>query len=109
MVLWNEPTSDHPSIAGSLYSYPLEPAIIIPRNIIKVQISDDGMVWALQANTPDLHNIGQIELATFAHPDGLEHVKENLYRETEASGRATIQTPGTNGTGHWKSQYLEVL
>ena len=108
MVFWDKLPSDHPTIAGYVYSYPLEPAIAISRNTERIQISDDGMVWALQANSLDLHNIGQIELATFAHPDGLEQVKENLYRETEASGRATIHLPGRDGKGPVKSQYLEV-
>ena len=68
------------------------------------------MVWIVQnGDVRQLQLIGQLELATFTHPKGLLYVGENLYRETEASGPATISTPGLDGTGLVKSQYLEVL
>jgi flagellar basal-body rod protein FlgG len=101
----NHPNDD--SIIDYLFSYPLVPGIMVPCDTEKILIHDDGAVWVLQSEHPQLQNIGQIELATFANPDGLHHIGKNLYRETEASGRATENTPGLDGTGVLKTQYLE--
>ncbi|MGB5611903.1 MAG: flagellar hook-basal body complex protein, partial [Sedimenticolaceae bacterium] len=43
--------------------------------------------------------IGNITLAQFVNPTGLEAVGDNLYRESGASGAPQIDTPGTNGSG----------
>ena len=43
--------------------------------------------------------IGNITLAQFINPTGLEAVGENLYRESGASGTPQIDTPGQNGAG----------
>ena len=99
--------NENPSISYS-YGYPLEPSITVPIGTEKVLIHDDGAVWVLRSSKVPLECIGQIKLATFSHPEGLLQIEENLYRETEASGPATINTPGLDGTGVLKSQYLEV-
>ena len=91
------------------YSYPLEPWIVIPPNTQKVQIYDDGTFWILQdTKAQQWQAIGMIKLATFAQPEGLLQVAKNLYRETERSGMATVNTPGLDGTGVLKTQYLAV-
>jgi len=97
---------DNPTI-HYLFSYTLEPAIVVPPDTQKILIGDRGYVWSLREPGTPIEIIGLIELATFAHPEGLQQVEENLYRETEASGPATIHAPGTNGTGWLKTQYLE--
>jgi len=87
----------------------VEPPITIPQNTQKVQIDDSGMIWVVQdGDVQQLQLIGQLELATFINPEGLLRVGENLYRETEASGNATTNNPGVNGTGLLKSQHLEM-
>ncbi|PVV18849.1 MAG: flagellar basal body rod protein FlgG, partial [gamma proteobacterium symbiont of Ctena orbiculata] len=48
-------------------------------------------------NTPT--QIGQIELAYFVNPQGLEPIGDNLYRETNASGGVNTAIPGTDSTG----------
>ena len=48
-----------------------------------------------------------MQLATFVNPDGLENLGENLYRETDASGTATVQTPGNTGAGVLRQKALE--
>ena len=101
--------NENPSISYSC-GYLLEPRITVPPNTDKIQIDESGMVWIVQnGDVRQLQLIGQLELATFAHPEGLLQIEENLYCETEASGPATISTPGLDGTGLVKSQYLEVL
>jgi flagellar basal-body rod protein FlgG len=86
----------------------VHPAVCFPEGAQKVQIHDDGTVWVLDANDGD-PIYGQIELATFANPDGLEQMSETMYRETEASGRAIVNQPGIEGTGMLKTHYLEKI
>ena len=46
-----------------------------------------------------LSQVGQIELANFVNPAGLLKLGENLYAETDASGRPTTGNPGIDGRG----------
>jgi flagellar basal-body rod protein FlgG len=51
--------------------------------------------------------IGQLTLATFVNDSGLESIGENLYLETQSSGAPNESTPGLNGAGTLKQEYLE--
>ena len=51
--------------------------------------------------------IGQLNLATFINPAGLEPVGENLYRETPASGAPQTGAPGDTSIGTVLQCYLE--
>ena len=51
--------------------------------------------------------IGQIQLATFLNPAGLQSNGENLYVETDASGGANETAPGQNGAGILNQGYVE--
>jgi len=79
--------------------FPLEPAITVPANTIKVTIGSDGTVSALVAGNTAPTTIGNITLAQFVNPTGLEAIGDNLYRETAASGAAQVDIPGQNGAG----------
>lgn len=52
-------------------------------------------------------NIGNITLATFINPAGLEAKGQNLFAETAASGTPNTNAPGNNGTGKLMQGYLE--
>jgi flagellar basal-body rod protein FlgG len=43
--------------------------------------------------------IGQIQLARFVNPSGLEAKGQNLFKETPASGAPQVLQPGTTGAG----------
>ena len=51
--------------------------------------------------------IGNIQIANFVNPGGLQSTGENLFLETASSGTATPSTPGTNGTGVINQLYVE--
>jgi len=106
-VIRIERPSKDPTI-GYFYSYLLEPRVVIPPGTERIMIHDDGAVWISLGSEVPQQTIGQIKLATFAHPEGLLQIEENLYCETEASGPATINIPGLDGTGVLKYQWLEV-
>ena len=84
----------------------LSPNITIPTNAESVTIGSDGTVSVVQAGTTS--TVGNITLARFANPCGLEPIGQNLFRETGASGAATTVTPGTEGVGEIIQGSLEM-
>lgn len=79
--------------------YPIQPSITVPANTLSVTIGSDGTVSALVAGSTSPTTIGNLTLAQFINPTGLEAIGDNLYRETASSGAPQIDTPGTNGAG----------
>jgi flagellar basal-body rod protein FlgG len=51
--------------------------------------------------------VGQIQLARFANDAGLEAIGDNLFRQTEASGDASLGTPAADGYGKINQGFLE--
>ncbi len=86
---------------------PLEPAITLPIDTTRVDISTDGVVSVLQPGTETPTEVGQIELARFANPGGLEALGSNLYGVTQSSGPATLNIPGSEGLGTIGQGFLE--
>ncbi len=86
---------------------PLEPQIQIPDNVVSLSIGVDGTVSATTAGDPAPQQLGQITLAKFINPAGLEAVGGNLFRETDASGLAEELIAGQDGTGSIKQGALE--
>ncbi len=78
---------------------PLQPAITVPPDTISLTIGRDGTVSALQPGSPVPAVLGQIQLADFVNPTGLDPVGENLFRESVSSGAPVIGTPGENEYG----------
>ncbi|NPU94055.1 MAG: flagellar basal-body rod protein FlgG [Gammaproteobacteria bacterium] len=79
--------------------FPLEPSITVPEGVQSVTIGTDGVVSVVDAATGDATEIGNIQLADFINPAGLEALGGNLFRETVASGTPTEGNPSENGLG----------
>jgi flagellar basal-body rod protein FlgG len=77
----------------------LEPGITIPDDTISITIGRDGTVSVLQPGSAATTQVGQLELADFVNPAGLEPIGENLFRESVASGTPNLGTPGENEFG----------
>ncbi len=88
--------------------YALEPSITVPAEATAIQITRDGVVEVTLAGQTDPQQIGQLEIAAFINPAGLEAIGDNLYLETPASGTATTATPGSPGLGTLMQGYLEL-
>ena len=96
--------------AGQMVSssgYVLQPGITLPANISSVTVGRDGTVSVMQAGATQSTQVGQIQLANFANPTGLESRGENLYAETDASGAPQHSLPGQNGAGTLSQGYVE--
>ncbi|MGQ2965662.1 flagellar basal-body rod protein FlgG [Methylophilus sp.] len=87
--------------------FPVQPSITIPANAQTLSIGRDGVVSITTADSTASTQIGQIQLATFINPTGLQSKGENLYVETTASGNPNTNTPGSNGAGLLQQNYLE--
>ncbi len=87
--------------------YPLQPNITIPADALTVTIGTDGTVSITQAGSSATTQIGNVQLATFINPGGLQSMGQNLFLETAASGTPTPNTPGTNGAGIVNQGYVE--
>jgi len=79
--------------------YQLEPGITIPEDAQSITIGSDGTVSVLSAGDSDPTIVGNLDLADFVNPTGLQPVGENLFKETAASGAPIIGTPGLDGLG----------
>jgi len=88
--------------------FALEPSITIPAEATAVQITRDGIVEVTLAGQTAPQQVGQIELASFINPAGLEAIGDNLYLETPASGSPNVATPGSPGLGTLMQGYLEL-
>ena len=73
-----------------------------------MQITRDGIVEVTMTGQTVPQQVGQLELATFINPAGLEAIGDNLYLETPASGAANVATPGSPGVGTLMQGYLEL-
>ena len=87
--------------------YTVSPGITIPADTTEVTINAEGGVFAKVQGQVDLVDLGQIDLAGFVNPSGLEEIGNNLLLETPASGTAAIGTPGTDGYGSVLQGFLE--
>lgn len=79
--------------------YPVQPAITVPPNAASLTIGNDGAVSITTPGIAQPQQIGQIQLADFINPGGLQPVGENLFLETTASGAPVIANPGSNNVG----------
>ncbi len=87
--------------------YVVQPAMTIPANASSVTIAQDGVVSITQAGSVAPVQIGQMQLATFINPTGLQSNGQNLYLETSSSGAPSTAAPGTNGTGTLGQGFVE--
>ena len=70
-------------------------------------IGQDGVVTGVFSNGRN-RPIGQLALASFANPVGLEKVGGSLYRPTVNSGLAQVGTAGSGGRGTLQGSTLEM-
>jgi flagellar basal-body rod protein FlgG len=87
---------------------PLEPQITLPPDAQNVSIATDGTVSYAQPGQTAAQLAGQIQLANFANPAGLNSIGRNLYLPTDASGDPTVGNPGgQEGMGTLQQGYVE--
>lgn len=87
--------------------YVVQPQIQIPDNVSEINISSDGIVSVKIAGETQPQEVGQLTLANFANPRGLQPIGETFVVETPASGAPIEGAPLNGGFGKLVQGYLE--
>jgi flagellar basal-body rod protein FlgG len=85
----------------------IQPGITVPANAQAVTVTTDGTVQVTLPGQTAPQALGQIQLAAFVNPAGLEPRGENLFIETAASGNANAGAPLSNGLGSLAQNHVE--
>ncbi len=86
----------------------LEPQITIPAEAQALTIGNDGTVSYTLPGQTATQTAGQIQIANFTNPGGLNSIGRNLYMPTDSSGDPQIGTPGgQEGMGSLLQGYVE--
>jgi flagellar basal-body rod protein FlgG len=87
--------------------YTVQPGITIPAQAQSVTIGNDGTVSVVLPGQALPSTVGQLQLAGFVNPAGLEPKGQNIFGETAASGTPNVGTPGQNGLGSVQQGFVE--
>lgn len=87
--------------------YPIQPSITIPAGSHSVTIASDGTVSAIEPGATAASQLGQITLAGFLSPGGLQATSGNYVLQTSASGPPQVAIPGQQGLGTISQGTLE--
>jgi flagellar hook protein FlgE len=77
-----------------------------PGSLQSYSIGDDGTITGLFTNGLT-RSLGQVAMAIFPNPDGLQESGSDLYQATDNSGIPVIGTPASGGRGSISAGYLE--
>jgi flagellar basal-body rod protein FlgG len=91
--------NDQGNIVTPGAGFVLQPVITLPQDAQQVTISQDGEVSAQLRGQADPQVLGQLNLADFINPVGLQPIGQNLYVETAVSGAPIQGVPGLEGLG----------
>lgn len=86
----------------------LDPGISIPPNAEMVTVEPNGIVKVKLAGQQDASQVGQLTLALFQNPAGLQSLGGRMYGATEASGEPLEAIPGSEGVGSLAQGELEL-
>jgi len=99
--------NDQGNIVTPGAGFVLQPVITLPQDAQQVTISQDGEVSAQLRGQATPQVLGQINLADFINPVGLQPIGQNLYVETAVSGAPVQGVPGLEGLGTLSQGTLE--
>lgn len=87
--------------------YTLQPGITVPADAEDIVVNGSGEVLVSQPGAVAMANVGQIQIATFVNPAGLEGIGDTMFMETDASGTATVGNPAEDNFGDIRQGALE--
>lgn len=87
--------------------YQVMPGITVPEGATQITIGTDGTVSATIQGQTAPAEIGQIQIATFPNPAGLQSKGDNYLTETAASGAVNMGVAGLEGRGQIRQGMLE--
>ncbi|MBN8542980.1 MAG: flagellar basal-body rod protein FlgG [Alphaproteobacteria bacterium] len=87
--------------------YTVQPAITVPDDAVNISINTSGQVEVLLEGQVDPQQLGQMEMASFINPAGLQAIGDNMFLETAASGDPILGNAGEDSFGTLLQGYLE--
>jgi len=87
--------------------FAVQPEITVPEGATAIAISPDGTVSASINGESEPTELGQIQIARFTNPAGLQALGDNFLAETAASGAAELGVAGEGGRGQIRQGMLE--
>lgn len=87
--------------------FPIVPGLTVPDTATDVSINAAGQVEATIPGQTRPQLLGQLQLANFVNPAGLDAIGDNLLTETQASGAPITGNPGDVGFGTLQQNFLE--
>ena len=85
----------------------LKASVQVPSDAKEIVVQPDGQVLASIPGEKNMVAIGQIELANFVNPSGLNPLGDNLYQPTENSGQVSYGKPSDVGFGSLSQGFIE--
>jgi flagellar basal-body rod protein FlgG len=85
----------------------IEPPIKIPEFAKSVSIDAEGKVLVQESDSSEALEVGQITIARFSNPSGLQSIGQNLFVETASSGEPVVGVPGRDNAGTLAQGALE--
>jgi flagellar basal-body rod protein FlgG len=87
---------------------PVQPQITIPAQAQSITIAADGTVSYTQPGQTAAQVAGQLQIANFPNPGGLNSIGSTLFTPTDASGEPVLGIPGgQEGLGTLLQGYIE--
>lgn len=99
-------TNDNGEIVTA-QGYQLQPGMTVPQDAVSITVNQSGEVLVALPGQVATQNIGQIQLANFINPAGLEGIGDTLFLETDASGTPVTGNPDTDEFGEIRQGALE--
>ncbi|MBK8979971.1 MAG: flagellar basal-body rod protein FlgG [Planctomycetes bacterium] len=89
--------------------YVVWPEIPLPRDVQDINVDAEGRVTGRVTGTAadTTRDFGQLELAKFINPSGLQAVGGNVMKLTDAAGQPILDNPGQQGIGFLKQGFIE--
>lgn len=87
--------------------YRLMPGITVPADAMYVEVNTEGEVSVKLPAGTAMQVVGQLEIANFVNPGGLEAIGDTMFLETDASGQAITGTPSSDNFGSIRQGMLE--
>lgn len=91
----------------TVQGYRVMPSITVPEDASAITVAPDGTVSVTTSTNATPTELGQIQIASFANPAGLQAMSDNFLLETGASGAAQLGAAGEAGRGNIRQGMLE--
>lgn len=87
--------------------FTLQPGMTVPQDAEDIIINNSGEVLVKMPGQVAMANVGQIQIATFINPAGLEGIGDTMFLETDSSGAPVVGNPAEDNFGDLRQGMLE--